>query len=191
MHVKWREGDTEEALKAAYQAERDIYVRTRLHALWLLRCGRRAAEVAKIMGVGYRAVQQWVMWYRRGGLDEVRAHKTGGKGLPPLMSADQERALVEEVKSGRFRTAGQIRDWIEDEYSVSYKTSSIYKLLERLGCCRKRPRPRHIKADVARQEAWKAGGLGDALADAGVTEGTALGFADEMRVGLRGMVREV
>lgn len=33
------------------------------------------------------------------------------------------------------------------------------------------------------------GGLGLALASAGVTSGTVLGFADEMRVGLRGMVR--
>ena len=33
------------------------------------------------------------------------------------------------------------------------------------------------------------GGLGEALAGAGVTTETVLGFADEMRVGLRGMVR--
>ena len=191
MHVEWREEDTEEALKAAYQAERDGIVRTRLHALWLLRRDWRAAEVADALGAGYRSVKQWVMWYRRGGLDEVRVHKKGGKGTPRFLNAHQERALVEEVKGGRFRTAAQIRDWIESEYGVEYAVKSVYTVLRRLGCARKVPRPRHTKADVARQEAWKRGGLGEALADAGVTEGTALGFADEMRVGLRGMVREV
>ena len=35
------------------------------------------------------------------------------------------------------------------------------------------------------------GGLGEALAGAGVTRETVLGFADEMRVGLRGTVRRV
>ena len=35
------------------------------------------------------------------------------------------------------------------------------------------------------------GGLGEALAGAGVKAETVLGFADEMRVGLRGMVRRV
>ena len=35
------------------------------------------------------------------------------------------------------------------------------------------------------------GGLCEALGSAGVTKETALGFADEMRVGLRGMVRRV
>ena len=35
------------------------------------------------------------------------------------------------------------------------------------------------------------GGLGEALRDAGVSRETVLGFADEMRVGLRGTVRRV
>ena len=39
--VTWCEGDTAEALKAAYQGERDLELRTRLHGLWLLRCGWR------------------------------------------------------------------------------------------------------------------------------------------------------
>jgi hypothetical protein len=37
--ARWRDEDTEEALKAIYQAERDPALRTHLHALWLLRCG--------------------------------------------------------------------------------------------------------------------------------------------------------
>ena len=39
--VTWCEGDTAEALKAAYQGERDLEFRTRLHGLWLMRCGWR------------------------------------------------------------------------------------------------------------------------------------------------------
>ena len=34
FEVTWREEDTSEALKAAYQGERDIELRTRLHGLW-------------------------------------------------------------------------------------------------------------------------------------------------------------
>ena len=41
------------------------------------------------------------------------------------------------------------------------------------------------------QERWKKGGLGRSLRRAGVRPGTLIGFADEMRVGLRGMVRRV
>jgi len=74
--VAWRETDTEEALRAAYRAERRVDVRQRLHALWLLRSGtRRMDEVAQLVGANYRTVQRWVAWYREGGLEAVRTHR--------------------------------------------------------------------------------------------------------------------
>ena len=44
-------------------------------------------------------------------------HKMAGRGKPRFLSPDQERELTEEVSSGRFKTAGEIRDWIESELS--------------------------------------------------------------------------
>ena len=48
--VTWCEEDTEEALKAAYQGERELEFRTRLHGLWLLRSGWRLLSVAAAVG---------------------------------------------------------------------------------------------------------------------------------------------
>ena len=160
FRVEWRAEDTPEALKARYQAERDGKVRTRLHALWLLRIGWKMAEVASAVGSHYRTVQDWVVWYRSGGLEEVAAHKQAGKGQPSFLSAEQQRELVEQVSTGRFRTAGEIRDWIEAEWGVSYSLGSVYHVLRRLGCSRRVPRPRHEKADAAGQRTWKKGGSG-------------------------------
>ena len=42
--------------------------------------------------------------------------------------------LVEAVGSGRFRTAGEIVDWVESAYGVRFKGNSIYSVLDRLGC---------------------------------------------------------
>ena len=72
----------------------------------------------------------------------------GGVGQPRYLNPDQEDRLVEEVRSGRFRTAGEIADWVESEYGVRFKRNSIYSVLERLGCSPKVPRARHEKADV-------------------------------------------
>ena len=47
FHVDWNPEDTAEALRTACRAERDAMLRTRLHALWLLRSGRQMREVAK------------------------------------------------------------------------------------------------------------------------------------------------
>src|SRR5918911_1986390 len=96
--VAWSEEDTEEALRAAYRAERDVDVRQRLHALWLLRSGeRRMDEVAELVGTTYRTVQRWVAWYREGGLAEVRTRRMGGYGQTPRLTEDQQEQLAAEV----------------------------------------------------------------------------------------------
>lgn len=157
--VNWRPEDTSESLRTAYRAQQDTMLRTRLHGLWLLRSGRQLGEVSSVVGVHYRTVQKWVSWYRKGGVKEVLSHRMRGKGQARFLNAEQERELTEEVESGRFRTAGEIRDWIESEYGVSYRLGSVYSLLARLGCSPKVPRGLHVKADVDAQESWKRGDL--------------------------------
>ena len=78
FEVTWRQEDTTEALKAGYQGERGIELRRRLHGLWLLRSGWRLRLAAAAVDVHYRTVQQWVGWYREGGVPEVVSHKMGG-----------------------------------------------------------------------------------------------------------------
>lgn len=157
FHVEWNQEDTPEALRAAYRAQQDTMLRTRLHGLWLLRSGRRMREVASVLGVHYRTLQKWVSWYRAGGVDEVLSHRMKGVGQPRFLSEDQERELTEEVESGRFRTGGEVREWIESEYGVSYTPGSVYSLLARLGCSPRVPRGLHEKADLRKQELWKKG----------------------------------
>ena len=159
FRVTWREEDTKAALKAAYEAERDIELRTRVHGLWLLRSGWRLASVAAAVGVHYRTVQRWVGWYREGGLANVISHKMGGKGQQPYLSDQAQEELAKEVSTGRFRTAGEIRDWITERYGVTYKIGGIYTLMHRLRCGPKVPRPMHDKADPEQQQvSWKKGG---------------------------------
>ncbi len=158
FEVTWRQEDTTEALKGVYRRERDIELRTRLHGLWLLRTGRRLSSVAATVGVHYRTVQTWVAWYREGGLPNVLSHKMGGKGQEPYLSNEAREQVAEEVATGRFRTAGEIRDWIAEQYGVTYKVGGIYSLMHRLRCAPKVPRPIHAKTDQEQQASWKKGG---------------------------------
>lgn len=158
--VAWDEADTEEALRAAYRAERDVDVRQRLQALWLLRGGeRRMDEVAKLVGTTYRTVQRWVAWYRAGGLGEVQTRRMGGYGQTPRLTEVQQDLLAAEVATGRFRNAVAIRAWVTETFGVTYTEGGMYSLLERLQCKPKVPRPLHEKASLAEQEAWKRGAL--------------------------------
>jgi transposase len=82
----------------------------------------------------------------------------GGKGQEPYLTNEAQMQVAEEVATGRFRTAGEIRDWIVEQYGVTYKMGGIYSLMHRLRCSPKVPRPVHTKADQEQQAAWKKGG---------------------------------
>ncbi len=156
--VVWRSEDSVEALRRAYREEADGEVRTRLHGLWLLRRGQRLDEVAEVVGVHPRTVQRWVQWYRRGGVAAVQARQRGGPGQASWLSAEQQAAVVEQAATGAFHTAADARQWISDHFLVSYRPKGIYRLLKRLECRPKVPRPIHEKANLAEQAAWKKGG---------------------------------
>jgi transposase len=158
LRVTWAETDAAEALHHAYRAEADAAVRMRLHGLWLLRTGRTVGAVAAAVGVHYRTVQRWVRWYEQGGLAAVRAHRQGGVGQPPRLTAAQQEQVAQEVATGRFRSAAEIGAWIGATFGVHYQPGGLYALLGRLRCAPKVPRPLHEKADPAMQETWKKGG---------------------------------
>ena len=159
LRVTWQAEESEEALQQAYRSERDGAVRLRLHGLWLLRRGRPVGEVAATLGVHYRTVQRWVRWYEAGGLAEVRAHRQGGPGPPPRLTADQQEQVAAEVATGRFRSAAEIGRWIATTFGVSYRPGGLATLLARLKCGPKVPRPLHAQADLDAHEQWKKGAL--------------------------------
>ncbi len=158
VSIAWDCEDTAAALHQQYRAEKVTEVRTRLHALWLLRQGQGPTAVAAAVGVSRNSIQLWLRWYRSGGLAEVRAHRRGGPGKPCYLTEAQQAQVVAEAAQGVFATAQEVRDWIEAQFGVVYTVGSLYTLLPRLGIGLKVPRPRHTKADAQVQATWKKGG---------------------------------
>lgn len=154
--IAWR--DDAAALYRRYQQETKPDLRPRWHALWLLRTGMTAREVARVLGVHERSVQHWVAWYRRGGLEEVAAHRKAGKGSRARLSEEQQAALVAEAATGRFRTAAEVVAWVQERFGVVYTVSGMHQLLRRRRCKPKVPRPLAENASLEEQAAWKKGG---------------------------------
>ena len=157
LTIKWAPGDTPEALQGRYRNEKQVDVRTRLQALWLLRSGRSMGEAGDVVGVHYRSVQRWVSWYRQGGVTEVCSHHGGGVGKPSWLSPEQESQVVAQASTGAFTTAEDARRWICEQFGVAYSPKGIYGLLHRVRLRLKVPRPIHVKADLQAQEGWKKG----------------------------------
>ena len=93
-----------------------------------------------------------------GGLAPIEGRHAGSQGAPSFLTVEQKAELADEVATGRFRTAAEVRRWVEDRWGVSYTEGGMYALLKRLRCAPKVPRPIHEKADHLAQARWKKGG---------------------------------
>ena len=159
VQIEWQE--SAEELKALYKHASHPQRRTRLQVLWQLRTGKRIADVVESVGVSYRAVQQWLAWYRAGGLEKVLHHITGhaSRGATPYLNAKQQRALAARVELGDFKRGWEVVQWAERRWGVRYRYKGMYALLKRHRLNLKVPRPQSEKADPAQQTAWKKRGL--------------------------------
>ena len=132
MRMNWGTEETPEFFRALYRAERDGKTKERLQALWLLRQGWTATQVAAVIAVHPRTVHRWARWHRDGGLAEVLARRQGGGGRKPYLD-DEEMTLVGwEVESGRFDTAKDVRNYIDTQCGKPYSMSGVYSLLRRI-----------------------------------------------------------
>lgn len=157
--VAWH--DDAEGLGWRYRTEKDVHLGRRWQALWRLRQGHRLREVAHWVGVHYRTVQEWVSWYRRGGVEEVARHRVGGprRGGAARLTEVQEEVLLKRARQAGFATVGAARAWAAQELGVALTERQMRQVFEELGLKRKVPRPISTKASAQSQEAWKKGGL--------------------------------
>lgn len=154
--AEWQEDA--ETLFQRYKAEQDPEIRTRLHALWLLRQGYPLRQTAKLVGVSYRSLERWLAWYREGGLAVVISRRRGGRqGRPSLLTPEQQQKLKEQAAQGVFFTLHDAVKWVQEEMDVQYSYWGIRSLFYRLKIRRKVPRPLEERASLEVQESWKKG----------------------------------
>jgi transposase len=103
----------------------------RLSAVLWVAAGKDRFDVADLLGCSVRQVAEWLRLYRNAGLDALCTLHY--KGDPGKLSARQVGRLKEEIQTGRFHTADQVRHWVEEAFHVSYSASGIKDLLHRIG----------------------------------------------------------
>lgn len=157
LQIEWQEDEA--TLKQLYLNEKDAQNRTKLQALWQLRRGRTIVEVSEIVGKHPRTIQDWVAWYRRGGIAEVLRHRQGGHGgKRAQLSAEQLAELKEKASAGEIRSIWDGVQWAQERYGVTYTYWGMRWVFARLNLRRKVPRPRNPQASAEQQAAWKKGG---------------------------------
>src|SRR4051794_41726764 len=92
--------------------DRRVYQRTSA-VLWSDQ-GRSREEIADLLGVSTRQVGQWLRIFRNKGLDELcTLHYQGDPGR--LRPAQVER-LRQEIATGAFHNAEQVRTWVQETW---------------------------------------------------------------------------
>ena len=128
----------------------DRRVYQRLSAVLWSDDGRTREEIAGLLGISTRQVGQWLRIFRNKGLDELcTLHYQGDPGR--LLPAQVER-LKQEIASGVFHNAEQVRTWVHDTLGVAYSISGIKDLLRRIGASYHKVSGFFWKADITKQK---------------------------------------
>jgi transposase len=120
--------------------------------------GSSAAQIAELLGWSTATVHvMHSRWAKEGeALFDVRAR--GGRHHQHL-SAEQEQQLlapfVARAEAGGILSVAEIQQAYREQLGKAVAPSTIYRLLDRHGWRKVVPRPRHPKADVAAQAAFK------------------------------------
>ena len=126
LSAKQRQAIQEQRRQAS---DRRIY--QRLSTLLWIDEGRTREEVADLLGVSSRQVGDWLRIFRNQGLEELcTLHYRGDPGR--LRPAQVER-LKQEIATGVFHNAEQVRAWIEERFGVAYTASGVKDLMHRIG----------------------------------------------------------
>ncbi|MCG6552272.1 MAG: winged helix-turn-helix domain-containing protein [Candidatus Magnetominusculus sp. LBB02] len=128
-------------------------------AIWLTHVGAfHAVKVSDLLRVSKQAVWLWVGQYNRQGPQGLTRVGRGGRRWA-FMSWDEEEALLsrleERAMNGELMTAkavlGDVAKVLGRKPSLDY----VYRLLHRHQWRKLSPMPRHVKADINRQESFK------------------------------------
>ena len=150
--------DEIELLNWMRDAEAAEECRKRL-CVWLTHFGRfHAREIAEMLGVSLPSVWRWVSAFNRNGPSALDSEGRGGRRWAYLPK-EQEEALLERFMAralaGDVITAKQLHAEVSRQVGREVSLAYVYKLLHRRGWRKLGPRPRHVKADVEGQEAFK------------------------------------
>ena len=120
--------------------------------------GSSAKEIAQLLGWSTATVHvMHSRWAKEGeAIFDVRGR--GGRRHQHLTPEQEQELLapfVQRASSGGMLTVTELQQAYRDRVGKEVARSTIYRLLQRHGWRKVVPRPRHPKADVAAQAAFK------------------------------------
>lgn len=146
--------------------------------------GKTRAEVARELGVTWRAAHNWHQRWQESGLEALRAR--GRPGPAHKISQEQLGILEMRLREGPGAYGYQNNLWtlprvarvVEVEFGEKLSTSESWRLLRRMGWSSQKPIRKARERDEQAIEKWK-NETWSAIRDKAVCEGRTIVFVDE------------
>jgi transposase len=135
---------------AEYQRIQCVLIRATL--------GSSAAEIAQLLGWSRATVHVLHSRWAKEGEAIFEVHGRGGRHhqyLTPIEERELLAPFVARAEAGGMLTVAEVGQAYSQRAGKAVARSTIYRLLQRHGWRKVVPRPRHPKADVAAQAAFK------------------------------------
>lgn len=150
-----------DALEQRYRAAKEPHERSWWQILWLLARGQTARAVAHSTGYSPYWIGQIAKRYNeQGAAGMINRQHTTSRRAPPLLSAalqeELRQALAGKAPGGaRHWSARAVAAWMAERLGRPVSVQRGWDYLQRLRHSPQVPRPRHIAADPAAQDAFK------------------------------------
>jgi transposase len=147
-------------LEQRYRAAKEPNERSWWQILWLLSQGRTGREIATVTGYSPYWIGQIAKRYNVEGADGMRNRRhTTSHRAPPALNAAQQEKLRQTLAAATARrerwTGSDVAAWISERIGRPVAYSLGYAYLQRLKHSQQLPRPQHVQADPAAQDAFK------------------------------------
>ena len=146
-------------LKALFNQVKDDRMRLRLLAVSHFKSGKNRTEIARMLNISRRIVNNWVANYLSRGISALESKKQTGR--PSYLSEQEKETLSLYIiaksssDAGGRLTGESIQSYIHDNFDVDYHPNAIYKLLKSIGFSWITSRSRHPKQSDEIQEVFK------------------------------------
>jgi hypothetical protein len=155
---------TTEELEQRYRRASDPTERSRWQILWLLSRGQTGKVVAESTGYSAYWIGQLARRYNREGPEAMRDRRhTSRRLMPTLLSSAQVEELCEALKGpaphGARWSGRVVAEWMSDRLGRPVRYQRGWDYLQLVRARQRLPRPRHVEADPAEQEAFKKGSV--------------------------------
>jgi transposase len=135
----------------------------RVQCMWLRAAlNLSSADAARAMGWSRSTVKIIQSRYLREGEKVLLGKGRGGKRYSNLTGQEEEDLLssfLEQARGGGVLVVGEIKAAYEKKAGKQVPKSTVYRMLARHGWRKIMPRPKHPKAEIGSQEAFKKNSL--------------------------------